>query len=186
MHPRRHIRRRIADRLLASLDELVRRHRALALHSEHVDLHAELITAEVAHQLAMARRARCTVTLITLVARRGGRTGPGYQRDRLLGELQRGRDAGPDHATVTGRARRPVFRRSARPVRASTSARRRAPRSAAVPAPGAADSGPLTMMLIRPPSSSSSSSSSSKESSTRASSTSECRARLVTASITIR
>jgi len=50
-------RRRIADRLLASLDELVRRHRALALHGEHVDLHAELITAEVAHQLAMARSA---------------------------------------------------------------------------------------------------------------------------------
>jgi hypothetical protein len=33
------------------------RHRALALHDEHVDLHAELIAAELAHQLAMARRA---------------------------------------------------------------------------------------------------------------------------------
>ena len=56
-------RRRIADRLLTSLDELVRRHRALAPHGdaaelgEHVDLRAELITAEVAHQLAMARSA---------------------------------------------------------------------------------------------------------------------------------
>ncbi len=55
-------RRGIADRLLTSLDELVRRHRALALRdldSEgvHVELHAELIAAEVAHQLAMARSA---------------------------------------------------------------------------------------------------------------------------------
>lgn len=50
-------RRDIADRLLNSLDDLVRRHRALALTTEHVDLHAELIAAEVAHQLAMARSA---------------------------------------------------------------------------------------------------------------------------------
>lgn len=50
-------RRRIADRLLSSLDELVRRHRALALHVEHVELHAELIAAEVAHELAMTRSA---------------------------------------------------------------------------------------------------------------------------------
>ncbi len=41
-------RRRIADRLLTSLDDLVRRHRALALTTEHVDLHAELIAAELA------------------------------------------------------------------------------------------------------------------------------------------
>ena len=52
---RNEIRRRIADRLLTSLDELVRKHRALALHSEHADLHVELITAEVAHQMALAR-----------------------------------------------------------------------------------------------------------------------------------
>ena len=52
---RNDIRRRIADRLLTSLDELVRKHRALALHTEHTDLHAELIAAEVAHQLALTR-----------------------------------------------------------------------------------------------------------------------------------
>lgn len=54
-------RRRIADRLLTSLEDLVRRHRALALHGnqagEHVDLHAELIAAEMAHELAVARSA---------------------------------------------------------------------------------------------------------------------------------
>lgn len=50
-------RRRIADRLLASLDDLVRRHRALALHTDHVDLHAELIAAEVAHTLSITRSA---------------------------------------------------------------------------------------------------------------------------------
>ncbi|MFC4942179.1 hypothetical protein [Pseudonocardia sp. GCM10023141] len=54
-------RRRIADNLLSSLDELVRRHRALAMHGtdsgDHVELHAELIAAEVAHQLAMTRSA---------------------------------------------------------------------------------------------------------------------------------
>jgi hypothetical protein len=50
-------RRHIADRLLTSLDDLVRRHRALAFHGEHVELHAELIAAEVAHELAMARSA---------------------------------------------------------------------------------------------------------------------------------
>jgi hypothetical protein len=54
---RNDIRQRVADRLLTSLDDLVRKHRALALHTEHADLHVELITAEVAHQLAMARNA---------------------------------------------------------------------------------------------------------------------------------
>ena len=54
---RNDIRQRVADRLLTSLDDLVRKHRALALHTEHSDLHVELITAEVAHQLAMARNA---------------------------------------------------------------------------------------------------------------------------------
>ena len=43
-------RRSIADRLLNSLEELVRRHRALGLHAaEESALHAELIAAEVAH-----------------------------------------------------------------------------------------------------------------------------------------
>ena len=50
-------RRGIAERLLRSLDELVRKHRALAFHTDHVELHAELIAAEVAHQLAMTRSA---------------------------------------------------------------------------------------------------------------------------------
>ena len=54
---RNDIRQRIADRLLTALDDLVRKHRALALHTEHSDLHVELITAEVAHQLALARNA---------------------------------------------------------------------------------------------------------------------------------
>lgn len=61
MPTRPEARRHIADRLLNSLDDLVRRHRALALHgnqaAEHVDLHAELIAAEVAHHLAMTRTA---------------------------------------------------------------------------------------------------------------------------------
>jgi hypothetical protein len=43
--------------LLVALDALVARHRALALHNEHIELHAELIAAEVAHQLAMTRSA---------------------------------------------------------------------------------------------------------------------------------
>ena len=55
--PRDNIRRSIADQLLGALDELVTRHRALALHDEHIELHAELIAAEVAHQLAMTRSA---------------------------------------------------------------------------------------------------------------------------------
>ncbi len=45
------------DRLLTALDALVRRHRALALHGEYVELHAELIAAEVAHELSVARSA---------------------------------------------------------------------------------------------------------------------------------
>lgn len=45
----------VAERLLDALERLVQRHRALALHSEHAALHAELIAAEVAHQLATAR-----------------------------------------------------------------------------------------------------------------------------------
>ena len=49
------VRRSIADQLLGALDELVTRHRGLAVHDEHIELHAELIAAEVAHQLAMAR-----------------------------------------------------------------------------------------------------------------------------------
>jgi hypothetical protein len=51
------VRRSIADQLLSALDDLVVRHRALALHDEHIDLHAELIAAEVAHHLALTRSA---------------------------------------------------------------------------------------------------------------------------------
>ncbi len=52
------IRRSIADRLLNSLEDLVRRHRAFGLQTaEESALHAELIAAEVAHELAVARSA---------------------------------------------------------------------------------------------------------------------------------
>lgn len=56
------VRRSIADSLLTSLEELVRRHRALGPHTAdgsmlHDPLHAELIAAEVAHELAVARSA---------------------------------------------------------------------------------------------------------------------------------
>jgi hypothetical protein len=54
---REDVRRGIADHFLAALDALVRRHRALAGDGRHEDLHAELIAAEVAHELALARRA---------------------------------------------------------------------------------------------------------------------------------
>ncbi|MCE3551367.1 hypothetical protein LWC33_07870 [Pseudonocardia sp. RS11V-5] len=46
----------IGTRLLEGLDALVRRHRAL-LSVGSGTLHAELITAEVAHELAVARSA---------------------------------------------------------------------------------------------------------------------------------
>lgn len=48
---------RAADTLLTALDDLVRRHRALSPPEEHGELHAELITAEVAQELAKARAA---------------------------------------------------------------------------------------------------------------------------------
>jgi hypothetical protein len=54
---RDNVRRSIADQLLTALDELVARHRALELHDDRIELHAELIAAEVAHQLAMTRNA---------------------------------------------------------------------------------------------------------------------------------
>ena len=50
-------RERVAARLLDALDDLVRRHRSLTPSEPHGLLHAELITAEVAHELAMARSA---------------------------------------------------------------------------------------------------------------------------------
>jgi hypothetical protein len=46
-----------ADNLLTALESLVRRHRALELSTDELGLHAELIAAEVAHQLAVTRSA---------------------------------------------------------------------------------------------------------------------------------
>jgi hypothetical protein len=51
------VRRSIDEELLGALDALVTRHRALAHDDEYIELHAELIAAEVAHQLAMTRNA---------------------------------------------------------------------------------------------------------------------------------
>ena len=53
--PRDQLRASIADRLLTALEGLVERHRALVLTPESARLHPELIAAEVAHQLAVAR-----------------------------------------------------------------------------------------------------------------------------------
>lgn len=48
--------RTAVDRLLDSLDDLVRRHRALATHDgESAGLHAELIAAELDQQVAVLR-----------------------------------------------------------------------------------------------------------------------------------
>jgi hypothetical protein len=47
--------RDVAEALLDTLDDLVRRHRGLGHDADHPDLHAELITAEVAHALALTR-----------------------------------------------------------------------------------------------------------------------------------
>jgi hypothetical protein len=52
---RRTQRHAITEHLLSALEDVVHRYRTLALHVEHADLHAEVITAEVAHQLALAR-----------------------------------------------------------------------------------------------------------------------------------
>jgi hypothetical protein len=52
----------VADHLLSSLERLVKRHRTLALGSGetaelHGGLHAELISAEVTHELELTSRA---------------------------------------------------------------------------------------------------------------------------------
>jgi len=47
----------IVENLLDSLESLVVRHRALAGDAEQVELHAELIAAEVAHALSVTRSA---------------------------------------------------------------------------------------------------------------------------------
>ena len=43
------------DRLLNSLEDLVRRHRAFAADGRDEALHAELVAAEIAHELAVTR-----------------------------------------------------------------------------------------------------------------------------------
>ena len=43
------------DRLLTSLEQLVRRHRALAADGADTALHVELVAAEIAHELALTR-----------------------------------------------------------------------------------------------------------------------------------
>jgi hypothetical protein len=50
-------RQAVTDHLLTALEDLVWRYRAQAGHPEHAELHAEVLTAEVAFQLAVARRA---------------------------------------------------------------------------------------------------------------------------------
>ncbi|MDT7563602.1 MAG: hypothetical protein QOG76_2226 [Pseudonocardiales bacterium] len=50
-------RQAITEHLLTALEDVVWRYRALSGHPEHADLYAETVTAEVAHQLALARRA---------------------------------------------------------------------------------------------------------------------------------
>ena len=51
----------VADHLLSSLERLVKRHRTLSLGGgetadPHSGLHAELISAEVSHELELTRR----------------------------------------------------------------------------------------------------------------------------------
>lgn len=50
-------RQAITEHFLAALEDVVARYRALDPGSQQADLHAELLTAEVAHQLAVARGA---------------------------------------------------------------------------------------------------------------------------------
>ena len=58
----------VGDRLLDSLEALVARHRALAPQSpEDRGLHSELITAEVAQELATARRALARTPHLSVV-----------------------------------------------------------------------------------------------------------------------
>lgn len=46
----------VTEHFLTALEDLVWRYRAQAGHPEHAELHAEVLTAEVAFQLAVARR----------------------------------------------------------------------------------------------------------------------------------
>jgi hypothetical protein len=50
-------RQAITEHFLTALEDVVWRYRAMSGHPEHADLYAEVVTAEVAHQLAVARGA---------------------------------------------------------------------------------------------------------------------------------
>lgn len=54
---RRFQRQAITEHFLTALEDVVWRYRTLATHPEHADLHAEVVTAEVAHQLEVTRQA---------------------------------------------------------------------------------------------------------------------------------
>ena len=64
----------IADDLLDRLEALVERHRALAPHEPglHDALHAELVAAEVAHELSVARSALRRPPHVVAPPRRAG------------------------------------------------------------------------------------------------------------------
>jgi hypothetical protein len=50
-------RQAITERFLTALEDVVWRYRAMATQGEHAELYAEVVTAEVAHQLQVARSA---------------------------------------------------------------------------------------------------------------------------------
>jgi hypothetical protein len=50
-------RQAIAEHFLTALEDVVWRYRAMATHGEYAELYAEVVTAEVAHQLEVARSA---------------------------------------------------------------------------------------------------------------------------------
>ncbi|ODU04438.1 MAG: hypothetical protein ABS81_10345 [Pseudonocardia sp. SCN 72-86] len=68
----------IAARLLDSLESLLTRHRALLVEPDISALHAELIAAEVAHELETARAALRRAPSLTPLS--GRRTGPSSPR----------------------------------------------------------------------------------------------------------
>lgn len=58
-------RHEITEHFLTALEDVVWRYRVLSRDVEHADLHAEVITAEVAHQLAIAQSALHRLPLAT-------------------------------------------------------------------------------------------------------------------------
>ncbi|GEL23657.1 hypothetical protein PSU4_26110 [Pseudonocardia sulfidoxydans NBRC 16205] len=73
--PRERRRADIAARLLDGLESLLTRHRALLVEPDISALHAELIAAEVAHELELARAALQRTPSLTAVP-----AGPGARR----------------------------------------------------------------------------------------------------------